>query len=598
MTLQEFLPKGRTEELALNDSIPFNPNLSVAKNHHRVCSIRNGTVRFSDHAVLQNIDFSVGPHERLAVIGDNGAGKSTLLRVLAGVVPLTSGERAVELPGGLAFAEQQPQFPPEATVSDALDQLLAGVREIEAAMQHISDRIADAAESELPDLLNGLAELSDQFEARDGYAVEQKIDAALDQLSLGGLDRTRLVGSLSGGERTRLALAAVISSRSDLILLDEPTNDLDEKGVAWLEERLSQYRGAIVVVTHDRALLERIATDIVAVENGELRKYGDGYSGFLSARAAERQRRLAQYEAWLQELSRSEALLASNSFRLTEIPRKQERAGFGHGAFRARSSDHGATSRVRQAKERVARLRAGPVSRPADPLKFSPGFTDRSTAQDSDAKLEKSLLLAAHSLDNRASISQPGLLLDWLEVHEGDRWLIAGPNGAGKTTLLRALAGEIVLQKGVLWRKPDLRIAWLRQEPTREIEGTLVETFAKVTDTYIEDAAVSLLALGLFSPRDLELQMDELSVGQRRRMEVAIAVSAPSDILLLDEPTNHLSPELIEQMEDALRDYPGAVLTVTHDRRWRENAMAGRELQRVQVELGGEAKVKNREGTE
>ena len=572
---------------------PLSRPTSTTRARHRICAIRNGTVRFADRVVLRSIDITVGAHERVAVIGDNGAGKSTLLQVLAGAVPLTSGERAVDLPGGLALAEQQPHFPPAATISDALDQLLVDVRDIEAAMQNISEQLADAPESELPSLLDGLAELTDQFEARDGYGVDQRVDAALDQLSLSDLDRTRLVGSLSGGERTRLALAAALSGGSELLLLDEPTNDLDDKGVAWLEDRLAHHRGALVVVTHDRAFLDRIATDIVAIEGGELRRYGNGYAGYLAARDAERQRLLAQYEAWCQELSRSEALLASNSFRLAAIPRKQDRAGFGHGAFRARSSDHGATGRVRQAKERVTRLHADPVPRPADPLRFTPDFTDRSSDQNTDATPQHSLLLAAHSLANGQDVAGPGLVLDSLEVYERDRLLISGSNGAGKTTLLRALAGDFVVQEGVIWRRPGLRFAWLRQEPASESKSTLADTFAEATHAYVENAAETLLALGLFSPDDLTLRMNELSVGQRRRMEVAVAVSAPSDILLLDEPTNHLSPDLIEQMEDALRDYPGAVLTVTHDRRWREKALAGGNVQRVHVDLGGLARTED-----
>lgn len=563
-----------------------------ARRPHRQCLIRAGTARFADRTVLDGVDLAVGPADRLAVIGDNGSGKSTLLRVLAGVLPLSAGQRDVHLPGGLALAEQRPEFAPGTTVAGALDVLLADVRRLEAEMREVADELARAGAGDQTRLLDRLSYLMDRFDARDGYQLDQRVDASLEQLSLGHVERSRPVHSLSGGESARLALAAALSSRAELLLLDEPTNDLDDAGIAWLEDRLAHHHGALVVVTHDRAFLDRFATDIVCIEDGGLSRYGDGYAGYLSARAAERRRLLEEHETWRRDLDRNEALVAANSFRLGAIPRKQVRAAFGHGAFRARSRDHGASSRIAQAKERVSRLTARPAPRPPEPLTFTPPFADPSASGDREGSHGTALILAAGSVDTGIDGRGPRLSLDALSVNSRDRWLVSGPNGAGKTTLLRVLAGELTPDSGVVWRRPGLRVAWLRQSLDARVDGSLLGSYARATGAHRDDAAQMLLGLGLFAPRDLDVMLSELSVGQRRRLEIAVAVTVPSDVLLLDEPTNHLSPELVEQLENALAEYGGAVLTVTHDRRWAENAARSRRLRRMEVMPGGRVVVR------
>jgi len=530
-------------------------------------SLRELTVTFADRTVLDRVDLVVGPQDRIAVIGDNGSGKSTLLSVLAGTVTPTSGDREVDLPGGFAVAEQGPVFAADATVSKAIDHLLHDIRTLERAITEVTGALEVAPAAELPSLLDQLSELNDVFESRGGPTLDRRLDAALDQLGLGALDRARPVAEISGGERARLSLAAALCSGADLLLLDEPTNDLDEDAVRWLERQLDTHRDALIVVTHDRSFLDRFARDIIEIRDAHLHRYGDGYRGYLRARDAERLRIRREYELWCTELARADKLVVTNALLSSEIPRSREKPGFGHGAFRTRSADHGATGRIRQAKARASQLRSAPAEVPADPLSFTPDMGGAEPA-DSDNPMPLVTLLPGH-LELPGAV--PPLYLDsTLEICPGDRWLVTGPNGAGKSTLLRVLAGE--LATGHRGASEELRVSWLRQTLSSVPEETTVEVFAQSTGMYPDDAEPSLGQLGLFSPEDLVRPVSELSVGQRRRLELAAAVTAPGDLLLLDEPTNHLTPDLVEQLEAALVDFPGAVVTVTHDRRWLENA--------------------------
>ncbi|MDR2281411.1 MAG: ATP-binding cassette domain-containing protein [Gordonia sp. (in: high G+C Gram-positive bacteria)] len=511
---------------------------------HRSCSLRGAAVRFGAELVLSDVDLVVGPTDRLAVIGDNGAGKTTLLRMLAGATDLTVGERDVTLPGGIAYAEQRPCFPEGASVAEACDVVLWHVRTLERTIASVSAELASAVSS--PALVTELADATDAFEACDGYLVDQRLDEGLQQLGLGSIDRDRPVDTLSGGERARLALAATLASSAEVLLLDEPTNDLDEVGLAWLDSRLSAHRGAIVVVTHDRVFLERFATDVIALEGGRLRRYGDGYSGYLAALAAERRAAAERFDRWLAERRRMRDLLDANTFRLNRIPRKAEKPGFGHGAFRSRSRDHGAVGRIRKARERLDRLDENPPPAPVEPLRFR-GF------------------------DAADATCGPIIVTPGLTLADGSRVVVTGPNGAGKTTMLRMLAGEM---SGPVERANGVRIGWLRQQSRLPFRPTCVEYFAAVTGRCLDDARARLEEMGLLVPDVLTKPVGDLSVGQQRRLELAVVVDAPNNVLLLDEPTNHLSPDLVDQLQSALEDFAGAVVTVTHDRRWIERADA------------------------
>nr|BFF26271.1 hypothetical protein GCM10025732_42360 [Glycomyces mayteni] len=324
---------------------------------HVYLSLVDVTKRYGDNLVLDRVGFAVKPGERLGVVGDNGSGKSTLLRLLAKVEEPENGELTVTSPGGVGYLPQQLELPEHRTAADAIDLALADLREIEAAMRGTEKALADGDET----AADAYAELLARFEAREGWDADLRVDLALAALGLPGLDRDRPLGTLSGGERSRLMLAATLASRPALLLLDEPSNDLDDAAVAWLESELRDWSGTVVAVTHDRAFLEAVTTTMIEVEDRKTRRYGNGYAGYLTAKATERQQAQAAYEQWSAEVARQEGIVEHNAGRAAAIPRKLPMANMSTGAFRTRNRDHGAGSRIKIAKRRLERLHAAAV---------------------------------------------------------------------------------------------------------------------------------------------------------------------------------------------------------------------------------------------
>ncbi|PPS90590.1 TlrC/CarA/OleB/SrmB family ABC-F type ribosomal protection protein [Streptomyces sp. MH60] len=519
--------------------------------HTSQLTVGNVTKRYPGRSVLDQVSFTLKPGEKAGLVGDNGAGKSTLLRLIAGQERPDRGEVTVTAPGGIGYLPQTIPLPHTATVQDAVDLALADLRALEAELRRAEHALGDGED---PAALAAYAVLLGRYEARGGYDADHRVDIALHHLGLPALGRERRLGTLSGGERSRLALAGVLAGRPEVLLLDEPTNDLDDQAVEWLETQLRAHRGTVLAVTHDRLFLERLTTTVLEAEAGKVTRYGDGYTGYRTAKAAERRRRLQEYEEWRSELARNDRLATGHAARLAAIPRKAPLANFGHGGFRARGRAHGAMARIRNARERAERLTENPVAPPPDPLVFTAGMATTGDAPEefpavqlSDVRLGDRLRLGSLTLGRRG------------------RLLVTGPNGAGKTTLLQLLAGELRPDEGSV-RVPG-RVGHLRQE------GTPWPPDLRVAEAYglgrvgtADEHAGGLLALGLFRPVELRLRMGELSYGQRRRVDLARLVSEPADLLLLDEPTNHLSPALVEELEEALTGFRGAVVLVTHDR--------------------------------
>ncbi|MFJ6247332.1 MULTISPECIES: ribosomal protection-like ABC-F family protein [unclassified Streptomyces] len=531
-------------------------------------SVKNATKSYGTRTVLDQVSLTVRPGEKAAVVGENGSGKSTLLRLLAGAETPDAGEVTVAFPGGVGHLAQTPGLDATRTVQDAVDLALAELRVMERELRAAEETLADASDEQLA----AYGELLIAYEERGGYEADARVDAAAHALGLARIARDRPLGSLSGGEQARLALACVLAAAPELLLLDEPTNHLDAAAAHWLAEQLRAHRGTVVAVTHDRGFLERVATTILEVDRDEraVRRYGDGWAGYRSAKAAARRGAEQWYADWVEEVARTEELLDAAARRLS-VTGRDPKQGFGK---HRRSSEAKLGGQVRSVRENLARLRRHPMPKPPAPLRFTTTLsTELPTALPTADGPAPGPLAELDGVRVGERLRLDGLLT----IAPGQRLLVTGENGAGKTTLLRVLAGDLEPDAGTARRPAG--IGHLAQElPARSTRLPLLAAFAAGRPGAPDEHAERLLSLGLFREEDLHVPVADLSVGQRRRLQIATLVTRPADLLVLDEPTNHLALDLVEDLQDALAAYPGAVVAVSHDDRFRAR-FAGERLE-------------------
>ncbi|MGW6285692.1 ABC-F family ATP-binding cassette domain-containing protein [Streptomyces sp. NPDC055107] len=565
---------------------------------------------YGDRSVLDQVTLTVRPGEKTAVIGENGSGKSTLLRLLAGAERPDTGEVTVRFPGGAGYLAQTLDLDPTDTVQDAVDTALAELRDLEHRIREAEAGLSEGKPGDPGPTDAELAAYGDlltAYEDRDGYRADARTEAALHGLGLAHLTRDRALATLSGGEQSRLALACVLAAAPELLLLDEPTNHLDARAVGWLEEHLRAHRGTVVAITHDRAFLERVTSVILEVDR-DLRtvtRYGDGWDGYRTAKAAARRRWAQEHEEYLADLARTEELVEAAGARLAATG-GDPKQGFGK---HRRSHEAKLSGQVRAARTRRDALRRSPVPPPPRPLAFTgrPAVVETGTADGAGTADATGTGTTADGTGtgtaNRTgtlvelhAVSVGGRLrLPSLRVESGARLLVTGENGAGKTTLLRVLAGDLAPDAGTVTRRAHIG-SLPPGPPARPTRRTLLATFAAGRPGFPDEYADELLALGLFRPEDLDVPVASLSVGQQRRLALARLVTRPADLLVLDEPTNHIALSLVEELEQALDEYPGAVVVVSHDRSFRARftgdvleLRAGRPAGAAPVYASGEA---------
>ncbi|MFG1818971.1 ABC-F family ATP-binding cassette domain-containing protein [Kribbella sp. NPDC049174] len=496
-------------------------------------SLHDLTKSYDHRPVLDQITCAFPPGQVSGLIGENGSGKSTLLRIAAGFEPPTDG--SVVAAGSIGFLAQDNPLQRHHDVAALADHALADLRRIESRLRELEQLLAAGNLG----VLDEYGDLQTAFEVREGYDADARFARATHGLGLSDLPGDRVLSTLSGGELARLHLAAVLASSPEILLLDEPTNHLDISAAIWLEDHLRSRRGTTVVVSHDRAFLERVASTLFEVDGDTHRisRYGNGYQGYLTEKAAERARLEQARQLWEDEVAAMRVTVRTTADRVSHrgAMKDNNKVAYDRATGRVNEAER---SKIRNAKERLRRLEDDPPPVPAKPLKFTASLRTTGSPAGLDA-------VGVSVADRLQPIS--------FEVN--GRLLLTGPNGVGKSTLLDVLAGRLDPDSGYVERRG--RIGYLPQESTEaRPDHTLREALNGAAD------------LGLFRADQLQTRVRALSTGQRRRLALARLLSTPYDVLLLDEPTNHLSLALVEELEAALDGYAGALVVVSHDRRF------------------------------
>ncbi|MBP1966298.1 ABC-F family ATP-binding cassette domain-containing protein [Paenibacillus aceris] len=489
--------------------------------------------------VLADVTFEIHQGERIGLVGRNGSGKSTLLRLISKMEKPDEGQLTVRKDTRIGYLAQIPTEWESGTVYDVLAASFAELLECRSAMMELEQRMSDpAAVGQLDQLLGRYAQLQERFEREGGYELDARIDQVASGLRIGREVYERSFASLSGGEKTKIALASQLIGKPDLLLLDEPTNHLDLFGVEWLEEYLTHYEGACFIVSHDRYFLDRVVTKIVELEDGESSTYLTSYSGYMK----EKEVRLLQQFADYQEQQKVIKKMKETIKQLTEWGR----IGGNEKFFRRAASMQKALDRMEKLKRPVLDPKAAEFG-----LKVDDRSGKRVIAFENVSKQygDKVLLQRANGL-----------------LEYGEKVMLLGHNGSGKTTLLKMIMGEVSPDGGELELGARVDIGYLAQQEYPEDQKKSVLAYFCEEARMEEGEARGRLAAYLFYGADVFKPVSSLSGGEWTRLRLALLVLRKPNLLILDEPTNHMDIASREALEEALEEFPGTVLAVTHDR--------------------------------
>ena len=496
-----------------------------------VFSLSNAHLAFGHVALLDNAAFSLDTGERLGLIGRNGAGKSSMLKIIAGLEKLDDGLLQMTQGVRICYVPQEPVFDPGHSVFDAVSEGVAEARAVRQAYEEHADGV-------------DLDALQTRIEALDAWNWEQRVDTTLAQLHLDG---SREIGQLSGGMKKRVALAQALVAVPDVLLLDEPTNHLDLDSIAWLEELLRNFKGAVMLITHDRAFLDGVATRIIELDRGTIRSYPGNFTAYerlkedqLASDAlanARADKLLAAEEVWIRrgvEARRTRSVARIQRLEVLRDQRQKRRDSLGQVRLEV---DTGAPSgRI------VAEMKE--VS-----LRFDDHATPKIIVKDFSATILR-----------------------------GDKVGLIGPNGAGKTTLLKLILGDLQPDSGKVRQGSKIEVAYFDQmRSSLNLDATLADTISPGSE-WVEFAGqkkhvMSYLNDFLFSPERANSPVRTLSGGERNRVLLARLFALPANVLVLDEPTNDLDIDTLELLEELLQSYKGTVFLVSHDRRFLDNVV-------------------------
>lgn len=500
-----------------------------------ILSCNNISKSFGTDVIIKSCSFNIEDHEKAAIVGINGAGKSTLLKIITGIEPADTGLVTLAKDKTLGYLSQQQNLNSDNTIYDELLSVKQYILDMEAQLRSIENQMKSADDTALETLMKKYSDLNHEFELNNGYAYKSEITGVLKGLGFAEEDFTLNVNTLSGGQKTRVALGRLLLSKPDIILLDEPTNHLDMESISWLENYLLNYSGAVLIVAHDRYFLDKIVSKIIELDNGNATVFSGNYTDYASKKAILRNMQLKEYLNQQREIKHQEEVIT----KLKQFNREKS---------------------IKRAESREKMLN-------------KMEFVDKPEILNDkmDIKLEPNVISGNDVLtvDNLTKGFDGTVLFDNIcfQIKRCERVALIGSNGTGKTTILKLINGIIPADSGSIYLGAKVNIGYYDQEhhvldPDKTIFDEIRDAYPDLNNTQIRNT----LAAFLFTNEDVFKYIKDLSGGERGRVSLAKLMLSNANFLILDEPTNHLDITSKEILENALNSYTGTVLFVSHDR--------------------------------
>lgn len=491
---------------------------------------------FDGEDIFTRVNFEVKTGERIGVVGRNGAGKSTLMKIIAGVEDYDSGHISKIKNLRMGYLTQQMTLNSSASVFEEMSKPFEHLKKMELLIREETNWLADQASNydseEYQQHMERYESLTNQFEQFDGYQYESKIKTVLHGLNFNEDDFDKPINDFSGGQKTRLSLAQMLLNEPDLLLLDEPTNHLDLETTKWLEDYLKYFKGAIVIISHDRYFLDKIVTQIYDVALGDVKRYVGNYEQFIEQRDKYYESRMQEYERQQDEIKRLETFVEKNI---------------------TRASTSGMAKSRRKTLEKMERIDKPMLDARSANIQF--GF-NRNTGND-----------VMHIRNLKIGYDSPITSPINIEVSKGDHIAIIGPNGVGKTTLIKTIARRQKQLEGEITFGANLQIGYYDQKQAEfKSNKTIIDYVWDQYPTMNEKDIRAILGRFLFVQDDVKKVINDLSGGEKARLQLALLMLQRDNVLILDEPTNHLDIDSKEMLEQALKDFEGTILFVSHDR--------------------------------